>query len=504
MISRGGLEPASWSSNPSGQLCGKYHVIAQLGRGGMADVYLAVARGPGGFNKLQVLKQLSPARCAEPDLLAMFLDEASFAARLNHPNVVQVNEVGRDGDTYFIAMEYLEGQPLVRIVRRLYPNGLPHRVLLRIIADACAGLHYVHTLTDFDGTPLGAVHRDVSPHNLFVTYGGHVKLVDFGIAKAANRSTDTQVGMLKGKITYMSPEQIQGAEVDARSDVFSLGVVLYEGLTRERLWGNHPQEVDILRRLVSGDVPSSPRQVLPSVPEDLDRICQRALAVERELRYSSALEMQQDLEEAIARLPERASEREIGEIVSTLFAEERRAIAAIIDKQIRALRSAPDGDLAKGNLPTLGHAGVISVTPSRLQAIQQSDTTLAAETPQSRTRALLAAVVGLFCLVLVLTLRQWLPSSEAPAPAPAEPTVKQAVGALKPPTEAPPAPDPPLAAALPAIEPTPMAPTPSAAPSAQRRPKRRKPRPSDPATASVTPMTTIPATSTFGPLDGRK
>jgi serine/threonine-protein kinase len=340
---------------------GKYQLIAQLGRGGMSEVYLAVARGPAGFNKLAVLKRLLPALAAEPDFLAMFLDEARLAAQLNHPNIVQTNEVGVEAGKYFIAMEYLDGQPLVKILHRLGPKGLPVHMTLRILADACAGLHYAHTLSDFNGVPLGIVHRDVSPHNLFVTYAGHVKVVDFGIAKAASRTTETETGILKGKIAYMSPEQLGDAEIDGRSDVFSLGIVLFEALTRQRMWGDRPRDVEIMRRLTVGDIPSSPRAIAPDLPEDLDRICRRALAADRENRYASALETQKDLEECIARLPQRASEREIGELVSGLFAQERLAMAGVLEKQLGELERPQGEGAVLREWPASTPSGVMSM-----------------------------------------------------------------------------------------------------------------------------------------------
>jgi serine/threonine-protein kinase len=493
----------------------------------MADVYLAVSRGPAGFNKLLVLKQLPPSRCADTDLLTMFLDEASLAARLNHPNVVQVNEVGHDGDKYFIAMEYLEGQPLVRILRRLQPDGLSTPVLLRIVADACAGLHYVHTLTDFDGTPLGTVHRDVSPHNLFITYAGHVKLVDFGIAKTAGRATETQIGMLKGKITYMSPEQIHGSDVDARADIFSLGIVLYELVTRERMWGSQPQEVEILRKLVNGEIPTSPRARFPDVPEDVDRICQRALALDREERYASALEMQDDLEQAIARLPQRASERDIGDLVARMFAEERLTIAAVVERQIRELRSNPSGTASSNVLPTLGVDGMISVTPSRLRALPRSDASQHGPDPSPSTRrrtALLGASV--FALLLAIVLLVSFKSTRREQPAPVA-----TVQALRPPAGTPhpangtttanraaaegpvfaadtqaDAGNTPATAPLAAPKPSPGASARAkAAASVKSRARKHTEGGAQRASAEpARPVITIPAVSTFGPLDGRK
>jgi len=212
----------------SANVLGKYRLIAELGHGGMAEVFLAVAQGPAGFNKLTVIKQIRPQLADDPEFLSMFLDEARLAARLNHPQIVQTNEVGHEANRYFIAMEYLEGQPLNRVVNRVGRERFPLAMHIGLLADTLAGLHYAHDLTDYDGTPLEVVHRDVTPHNIFITYEGQVKVVDFGIAKAMNSSSETKTGVLKGKVAYMAPEQARGEKVDRRADVFSVGVMLWE------------------------------------------------------------------------------------------------------------------------------------------------------------------------------------------------------------------------------------------------------------------------------------
>ena len=482
-------------------------MIAQLGRGGMAEVYLAVGRGPAGFNKLLVLKQLTATLSSEPDFLAMFLDEARLAARLNHPNIVQTNEVGQDGGKYFIAMEYLDGQPLVRIFRRPSPAGLPIAVVLRIIADACAGLHYAHTMTDFDGSPLRIVHRDVSPHNLFITYGGHVKVVDFGIAKAASRTTETETGLLKGKIAYMSPEHIRGAEVDGRSDIFSLGIVLYEAVTRQRLWGRRVADLDILRRLINNDVPFSPRAVAPDVPEEVDRICRRALAPEREDRYATAQEMQEDIEQTLARLGPRASEREVGALVAQLFAEERQAVAAIIERQMRLLDTVSDGERLVGSLPKLGVNGTVSLTGSS-SVVTQTELAASMSPPPRQQRAVWAVFGALIVLAAIVVwaalfshTREDLPRQSAAVLVQGEPTST----AL--PTE--------TSAPLAVPEPSPADPGPLVSAPARPTPLRRAGRsvvraasatsnpPSVPQPSIPPPSAPQPSPS-FGPLDGRK
>src|SRR5258706_5274954 len=280
---------------------GKFRLVAELGRGGMGKVYLALVSGPAGFNKLQVVKRLRPELAQEHDSVTMFLDEARLAARLSHANVVQTNEVGEEDGHYFIAMEYLEGQSLDTLVRRsaAQPDsrGVPLAIHLRILSDALAGLHHAHELTDFDGSPLQLVHRDVTPQNVFVTYDGIAKLLDFGIAKAATSAHETRAGTFKGKCAYMAPEQIVGDHVDGRADLFSMGAVLWQAATGQRLWKGET-DMKIFNRVLNGDIPS-PRAVNPNVSPRLEAICMRALAPKREDRFQNALEMQGALEDLL-------------------------------------------------------------------------------------------------------------------------------------------------------------------------------------------------------------
>ncbi|RYE83870.1 MAG: serine/threonine protein kinase, partial [Myxococcales bacterium] len=349
---------ARMSAPASPRSLGKYHLIAELGHGGMADVYLAAARGPAGFSKLQVIKQLRPALAENQEVLAMFLDEARLAARLNHPNVVQTFEVEQqDEGGCFIAMEYLDGQPLDRVLRRAKKQGgLPVPMVLRVLIDTLAGLHHAHELLDYDGRPLRVVHRDVSPQNIFVTYEGQVKVVDFGIAKAANGSTETRAGVLKGKLAYMPPEQAIGGAVDARTDLFAVGVLLVEGLTGQKFWGP-ATDIQILHRLSSGDLPSLPADL--DVPPALHRVCQRALARSPSDRYPGTAPMQADLEAALQALGG-CSARDVGLHVARLFADRRTQARAVIDEQLRLLSSSAPLSLARPSL-----SQTMSVTAAR-------------------------------------------------------------------------------------------------------------------------------------------
>ncbi|HEX6240152.1 MAG TPA: serine/threonine-protein kinase, partial [Polyangiales bacterium] len=212
---------------------GNYNLLASLATGGMAKVYLALRAGPAGFNKLLVVKVLrDDGPGGVEDGLSMFWDEARLAAQLVHPNIVHTYEVGENQGEYFLAMEYLDGQSYRAVSKRAAGRGpLSLAEHLRILSESARGLHYAHQLKDFSGQPLGVVHRDVSPQNIFVTYDGQVKVLDFGIAKTRDAEHKTQVGVIKGKIDYMAPEQLRGSELDGRADVFALGVMLWEAIS---------------------------------------------------------------------------------------------------------------------------------------------------------------------------------------------------------------------------------------------------------------------------------
>jgi serine/threonine-protein kinase len=322
---------------------GKHRFIAALGHGGMADVYLAVAVGPAGFNKLLVIKRLRQNLTDEPELREMFLDEARLAARLNHRNVVQTNEIGLVDEQYFIAMEYLDGQPLNRIFARARQekSEVPLGIALHILCDVLAGLQYAHDLADYDGSPLHVVHRDVSPQNVFVTYDGQTKIVDFGIARAARRMVDTQAGVLKGKVSYMAPEQAfsPSCDIDGRADVFSVGVMLWEAIAGKRLWqglGDPEILVNLLKEM------PRVRDVVPEVLPELAAISERALARDPDERYPNASALRAELEPCIEKLGFKVTAEEVGAYVRDLFAAQRAELRVIIDRQLAALDDAPE------------------------------------------------------------------------------------------------------------------------------------------------------------------
>jgi len=303
------------------EMVGKYRIVLPLGQGGTADVYLAVADGPSGFTKLVVVKVLRKSLASDSEFRMMFVSEARLAARLHHPNIVQTNEVIEVDGAPVLVMEYLDGQPLSQVIVRGKQGGFTLAMQLRVLADALAGLHAAHELADFDGTPLGVVHRDVSPHNLFVTVEGQAKVLDFGIAKLERSMVETEVGTVKGKLRYMAPEQVAGDKLDRRADVYAAGVILWEALTGERMWKGS-SEGEIRARVLAGDLPLSETS-RPDVPQVLARICRRALSRAPGDRHATARQLADELEAAMSELGLAASQREIGAMVARLFEDIR-------------------------------------------------------------------------------------------------------------------------------------------------------------------------------------
>jgi serine/threonine-protein kinase len=319
---------------------GQYLLLTELGAGGMARVNLALARGPGHCDKLLVIKRIQERFAEDPDFVTMFLDEARLAARMRHPNLVQVNEVGQMDGRYYMAMEYLEGQSLGRVRSRLGSRRLPLRLHLQVLADVLSGLHHAHELCDVDRGPLHVIHRDATPDNIFITYDGSVKVLDFGIAKASDQSTETLAGTLKGKVTYMPPEQARGEKLDRRADVFTVGVMLWEAATGARMW-NTCDHSTILRRLFANDIPA-PRAANPLLGDRIEAVILKACAPRREDRQATAAELQEEIEALLAELGGRVPERELGQLVATHFDSERAQIRSRIQGSLRQVSKQAD------------------------------------------------------------------------------------------------------------------------------------------------------------------
>jgi eukaryotic-like serine/threonine-protein kinase len=282
------------SGHPAPRL-GRYTLLRSLGAGGMAELFLARADGIEGFAKLVALKRILPHKATNERFVRMLLNEARLVAGLDHPNIAQVHDIGLEHGGYFFAMEYVHGQDLAHVLHRAPHHKLHLENALHIAIGVCAGLHCAHIARDATGRPLDIVHRDVSPSNVLVSYQGAVKLVDFGVAKAATLVSETREGVIKGKHGYMSPEQCLGDPLDRRSDVFAVGILLWEMTVGRRLY-MFKGELASLQRIVYADAPR-PSKLDPQYPEQLEHIVMRALARDPRQRYQSAEQLQIDLEQ---------------------------------------------------------------------------------------------------------------------------------------------------------------------------------------------------------------
>jgi serine/threonine-protein kinase len=300
---------------------GKYELLKKLALGGMAEIFLARQTGVQGFEKIVVIKRILPHLAAQERFVQMFLNEARLAARFTHPNIVQIYDLGQDDQAYFLAMEYVHGEDIKSIVRRCASLGrrIPTEHVLRLATGVLEALHYAHTQPDADGKPGGVVHRDVSPHNILLSFQGNVKLVDFGIAKARSQISTTIPGRVKGKHAYMSPEQCQGLDLDGRSDIFSLGIVMFELLTWTRLF-KRKHDLETLKAISAGEIPS-PRSIRPDLDPALEAILLKALSPDRNLRYQNAQEMQVAIEDFMVSRSLLSSSVLLSRFLQDLFAE---------------------------------------------------------------------------------------------------------------------------------------------------------------------------------------
>ena len=299
---------------------GKYTLVAKLATGGMGEIFLAKLSGMAGFEKLVVIKRLLPHLAEDEHFVTMLLDEARIAARLSHPNVCQVYDLGQVDGVFYIAMEFLEGVPCSELLKRARRDetALEFGLAANILQQSCAGLHHAHSLVDGKGNDIALVHRDVSPSNLFATISGTVKVLDFGVAKSRDARARTVTGALKGKYAYMSPEQVMAFELDRRSDVFSLGIVFFELLTNRRLFWRD-SEYKMFQAIAEEPIPD-PRDFRPSVPEGLAKVANKALSREVDGRFSSAEEMAKAISEAMTGSGLAMSNAEVASHVRSRFA----------------------------------------------------------------------------------------------------------------------------------------------------------------------------------------
>jgi serine/threonine-protein kinase len=425
---------------------GRYQVVGRIATGGMAEVYLAVHGELAGFRTPVVIKKVLPHLACNPEFIDMFLDEARIASLLDHPNVVRIYEVGRSDSEYFLAMELVQGKPLHALLRRAHDARaavLEPRLAAFIVAQAASGLHHAHNLTDPLGNTLGLVHRDVSPQNILLSFEGSVKVIDFGVARALGRITETQTGGMKGKFGYMSPEQARGEDLDLRADIFALGVVLWEAVTGRRLF-QRDNDLATMRALIYDPIPN-PSTVM-AVAEGLESIIMRALTREPAQRFQTARDLANALERFIVQSGG-ASASDLAAVMKTHFAQ--------------------DYSTWQQTLRTVINLPADSGEPSSVAGPSSAGGRAARLRPLLRRKPIAFAAGGVAALVLLLVLllggRQQTPSAAATAPP--EPTL--AAPTIEPPL----LPAPPPSREQPAVEsdPTRAAPRAGTVPRVRRK-----------------------------------
>lgn len=339
-----------------GQILGRYEFLVPIAQGGMAAVWAARLHGTRGFSKTVAIKTMLPTISDDPMFEQMFLDEATLASNIHHPNVCQIQDLGEQNDMLYLVMEWVDGEPLSALRRAAaQEGGIPRAVAVRVIADACAGLHAAHELRDESGNALGLVHRDISPQNILITYDGVVKIVDFGVAKAAGRTAaDTNAGQIKGKPPYMSPEQALGEDIDRRTDLFALGIILYQLTT-----GKHPfrgeSDVITLQNIVSDRPVVPPSHFDKEYPKALEAVVLKALTRNPAERFQTAREFEMALDRVFPPNTPRTRTEDVGRYITQLLGERgvkrrealREAIRladerAFADPELAHLRSMPD------------------------------------------------------------------------------------------------------------------------------------------------------------------
>jgi serine/threonine-protein kinase len=398
----------------------RFEIYGVLAAGGMAEILLGRVVGPSGFERPLVLKRILPHLARDASFIRMFLDEARTVARIRHRNVVHVQELGQDGDNFFLVMEYLEGESANGLMLRAIERGttLDHALAAYLVAEAAAGLHAAHELVDDEGAPLNVVHRDVSPHNVFVTYDGQVKVIDFGIARTSDSlAARTETGCVKGKFEYMSPEQCRGERLTRQTDVFSLGIVLYELTTGRRLF-KREGPLAVFKAICSIPV-TPPSRIVANYPRELEAVCLRALARDPKERYATAADFRRDLL-AFARSikPDADCADELAAVMRELFAERITAKTRTLQamREGRAVEHVPSGEPGfTVQMPT------VPLDPGYTETASVSEIAHAVSRERRRTAVAVGAAVlaatALVAGVTTLTSRLRAPAlSSAPPP----------------------------------------------------------------------------------------
>jgi len=406
------------------QTFGKYVLHERIGAGGMAEIFRATAYGVEGFTKDVCIKRILPTLTTDETFVKMFIDEAKIAVALHHPNVVQVFDLGRIGEHYFIAMELVRGRDLLQLINRCraIKTRIPVHLVLCLISEVCKGLDYAHKVRA-EGRPLGIIHRDVSPSNILISWDGIVKVADFGIAKAALKDERTVTGTMKGKYGYMSPEQVKGEHTDHRSDIFATGVLTWEALACRRLFKGDT-DLETLERVRAAEIPKPPSAHHREVTPEVDRLVLKALAVRPEDRYQTAGEFHTAIADQLFALGKRLETADLAEYMQTLFAADIREEEARIEAQRARLASFPPPQPSQPPLAALTPPpGGLPSPPTR------PDLPAQLSAPPAR-RGLTPLTLGLLGLVAILAvavgvvLSVWLAYEPAPRPAPPPPVAE--------------------------------------------------------------------------------
>lgn len=374
--SRGQMAESHLEFTKPAHVVGRYALYGRLAAGGMATVHLGRVLEADGLSRTVAVKRLHPQFCKDPEFVAMFIDEARLAARIKHPNVVETLDILTMGQELLLVMEYIRGECFSKLLRAARRKNLEPSigVVGRIASGMLHGLHAAHEATDDKGDPLNVVHRDISPQNVMIDVDGGVKVLDFGVAKASARIQITRDGQMKGKLSYMSPEQLQGLPVDRRADIFACGVVLWEALTRRRLFvGEDASEV--LRKILRDEVPP-PSQFVPGLSPEVDRVVRRALCKDPEQRYQTALELALDIEQIIGLAPERDVSAWIYSVAGEILTKRERLLQEIerLGPEVLAFNA---GDASSASL---GHGSITdSDTFQRIQSWAEREAARAAD-----------------------------------------------------------------------------------------------------------------------------
>jgi eukaryotic-like serine/threonine-protein kinase len=420
-------------------LLGRYAVFEEIASGGMATVHLGRLLGPVGFAKVVAVKRLHPQFAKDPEFSSMFIDEARLAARIQHPNVVATLDVVPLDGEIFLVLDYVSGEPLSRLIKATAARGVgvDPRIFASVVVGMLHGLHAAHEATDEHGRQLQIVHRDVSPQNVMVGADGVARVLDFGVAKAAGRLQSTRDGQLKGKLSYMAPEQVSGTEVDARTDIYSAGVVLWEALTlRRMISGNN--EANVLAAVLQSR-PAPPSRFNPAVPPAVDQVVLRALEKEPARRFATAREMAIELERAAGV----ASAYEVGEWVRSV-ANEALALRAA---RVKEMESTSAVRMVPPSLEAWERSrSSVSIVQAPMAAPAPAPTPPRSNLPLVIVTVAVTALLGIVGLVLVFALRSRPAPAAAPAPEPSavlsETAPEPAATPAAQPTAPPPEPEP--------------------------------------------------------------